>query len=55
MATKPAATDTQQGAPQPAAQQPATPSHGGSYVVDEQTGEHTLVERTQQQGETSPQ
>jgi hypothetical protein len=27
---------------------PATPAHGGSYVVDEKTGEHVLVERTQE-------
>ena len=46
MATKTAATETP--APQPTAQQPTTPSHGGSYVVDEKTGEHTLVERTQE-------
>ena len=45
MATKTAAEKTQPPAPQPAAQ-PETPSHGGSYVVDEQ-GQRTLVERTQ--------
>lgn len=26
---------------------PPTPCSGGSYLVDEQTGEHRLVERTQ--------
>lgn len=32
----------------PAPQSPATPALGGSYTVDEQTGEHTLIERTQE-------
>lgn len=31
-------------APAPA---PATPTEGGSYRVDDATGEHTLIERTQ--------
>jgi len=26
---------------------PATPSSGGSYRVDDATGEHTLIERTE--------
>ena len=26
---------------------PATPTHGGSYRVDDATGEHTLIERTE--------
>lgn len=30
------------------APQPATPAQGGSYLVDEKTGEHTLTERTQE-------
>lgn len=27
---------------------PATPKEGGSYMVDEKTGEHTLIERTKE-------
>lgn len=46
MATKTAATEAP--APQHPAPATPTPSHGGSYVVDEQTGAHTLVERTQE-------
>lgn len=26
---------------------PVTPSHGGSYTLDDTTGEHILIERTQ--------
>lgn len=44
MATK----TTPDAAPEQAPPQPApTPAHGGSYLVDEQTGDHTLIERTQ--------
>ena len=43
MATKP--TPEQ---PQPEPVPAATPSAGGSYIVDEKTGQHTLVERTQE-------
>src|SRR3990167_4034347 len=46
MATEkqPATKDT----PPPAQNQaPATPSQGGSYTLDDATGEHTLTERTQ--------
>lgn len=46
METKTAAEKTQQSAPQPAPQ-PETPSHGGSYVVDEH-GQRTLVEQTKE-------
>lgn len=28
---------------------PATPAHGGSYTLDDTTGEHILIERTQEQ------
>jgi len=31
----------------PPAQAPATPSQGGSYTLDDATGERTLTERTQ--------
>ena len=46
MAIKTATDTTAPDAPAPA-QLPATPSQGGSYLVDDQTGEHQLVERTQ--------
>jgi hypothetical protein len=36
-----------------AAQTPVqTPAQGGSYTLDDQTGEHTLVERTQENNRT---
>lgn len=30
---------------------PATPKEGGSYLIDDTTGEHTLLERTQENTE----
>lgn len=36
--------------PAPAPPAPATPAGGGSYLLNEETGELTLIERTSPQG-----
>lgn len=45
-----ATTQTAQKIPVAPPPTPAPPAEGGSYMVNEQTGEHTLVERTQPAG-----
>ena len=45
-----AKNDTSKPAAEPVVQTPApaTPKEGGSYTLDDKTGEHTLIERTQE-------